>query len=593
VEAIARILDRIDVAFGAALLPLAVWILLSGLDDLLVDAVWIASRLSPKAHQPLPQHDLEPLTAIFVPLWHEHEVIRSMVEHNCAAIHYRNYHFFLGAYPNDAPTLAEARRLEHERPNVHLAVCPHDGPTSKADCLNWIYQHMAIHEEQHGVRFETIVIHDAEDLIHPRAIAAINAALESYDTVQVPVLALPTPVHNLTHGLYCDEFAEYQSRDMPVRETMGAFLPSCGVGTGYRREALEKLAAHNQNRIFEPACLTEDYENGLRLHRLGARQCFLTATQRGDSIVATREYFPRRAGAAIRQRTRWLTGNVLQTWERHGWPGGLVQRYWLWRDRKSLAGSLVTAAANLISAYATWRLWLGHDRVWNDWQAGWIFPITAAFLLWRLAVRMYCSAQVYGLGFAIFAPLRLVFGNAVNALAAANAAITYLRARWRGEPLRWVKTEHEYPSRTALCEHKRSLEEVLVGSAHLTAEDIEQARRSQPPGVPLPTWLVQAGFVTEEQMAEAISLRESLPLAKILSGDLEPRVSRLLPGRVIQELRVLPFRLEEGTLHVVAAGTPDGKLHDDLRRFTALAIRFHVITPTEFAALAEAVMDPP
>jgi hypothetical protein len=94
-------------------------------------------------------------------------------------------------------------------------------------------------------------------------------------------------------------------------------------------------------------------------------------------------------------------------------------------------------------------------------------------------------------------------------------------------------------------------------------------------------------------MAEAISLRESLPLAKILSGDLEPRVSRLLPGRVIQELRVLPFRLEEGTLHVAAAGTPDGKLQDDLRRFTALAIRFHVITPSEFAALAEAVMDPP
>ena len=92
--------------------------------------------------------------------------------------------------------------------------------------------------------------------------------------VQVPVLALPTPLSHWTHGLYCDEFAEYQSRDMPVREAMGAFLPSCGVGTGYRREALERLAAHSHNRIFEPSCLTEDYENGLRLHQLGARQCF-------------------------------------------------------------------------------------------------------------------------------------------------------------------------------------------------------------------------------------------------------------------------------------------------------------------------------
>ncbi len=82
---------------------------------------------------------------------------------------------------------------------------------------------MALYEERHGLHFETVIIHDAEDLIHPRAVAAINAALETHDTVQVPVLALPTPLSNLTHGLYCDEFAEYQTRDMPVREAMGSF----------------------------------------------------------------------------------------------------------------------------------------------------------------------------------------------------------------------------------------------------------------------------------------------------------------------------------------------------------------------------------
>jgi len=36
-----------------------------------------------------------------------------------------------------------------------------------------------------------------------------------------------------THGLYCDEFAEYQLKDIPARQRLGGFLPSNGVGTGF------------------------------------------------------------------------------------------------------------------------------------------------------------------------------------------------------------------------------------------------------------------------------------------------------------------------------------------------------------------------
>ena len=46
---------------------------------------------------------------------------------------------------------------------------------------------------------------------------------------------------------------------------MGGFIPSNGVGAGYSRRALEMLAAAHSNRIFEPGCLTEDYENGFRV----------------------------------------------------------------------------------------------------------------------------------------------------------------------------------------------------------------------------------------------------------------------------------------------------------------------------------------
>src|SRR5262249_59459649 len=92
--------------------------------------------------------------AIMVPLWKEHAVIAHMLEHNLAALRYTNYHFFVGAYPNDDPTLDAVVSVANRFPNVHLAMCPHDGPTSKADCLNWIYQHIGLYEEQTGERFD-------------------------------------------------------------------------------------------------------------------------------------------------------------------------------------------------------------------------------------------------------------------------------------------------------------------------------------------------------------------------------------------------------------------------------------------------------
>src|SRR5277367_2650807 len=243
-----------------------------------------------------------------------------MVEHNASAINYSNYHFFIGAYPNDDPTLDAVRDLEARFPHVHLAVCPHNGPTSKADCLNWIYQRMLLFEEHHSTSFELVVTHDAEDLIHPEAFSLINHYADDFDMVQVPVLPLPTPLTDWVHGMYCDEFAEWQMKDMPARQLMGSFVPSNGVGTGFTREALEKLANAERNLIFEPSCLTEDYENGLRLHRLGCKQMFvpltMSSSKPGATLVATREFFPQTARTAIRQRSRWIQGIALQCWER-------------------------------------------------------------------------------------------------------------------------------------------------------------------------------------------------------------------------------------------------------------------------------------
>src|ERR1700730_3277044 len=161
---------RTDSFVAALILPLAILILISGLDDLVVDAVWLWGWAKAKSRNIAtiePASTPEKRIAIFVPLWKEHAVIASMLEHNIAAIHYDNYDFFVGVYPNDERTMDVVRDVEERFPRVHLAICPHDGPTSKADCLNWVYQRMLLHEEQYNIRHDIVVTHDAEDLIHP------------------------------------------------------------------------------------------------------------------------------------------------------------------------------------------------------------------------------------------------------------------------------------------------------------------------------------------------------------------------------------------------------------------------------------------
>lgn len=187
--------------------------------------------------------------AILVPLCHEHRVIGEMCEHNLAAILFGNYNFFVGVYPNDALMFQAVDRVARSHAHVHLALCPHDGPTSKGDCLNSTYNHMAEYEQRHGIEFEIVVIHDTEDLVHPRALQLINWFSREYQMVQVPGLPLATSLAEWTHGVYCDEFAQFQLKDSPVRQELGGFLPSNGVGTGFERSVLESLRAQNQGGI--------------------------------------------------------------------------------------------------------------------------------------------------------------------------------------------------------------------------------------------------------------------------------------------------------------------------------------------------------
>ncbi|HUE01837.1 MAG TPA: glycosyl transferase family protein [Bryobacteraceae bacterium] len=591
----------LDAWIAAWLVPLAVYVLISGLDDLFLDLAfvyrWLMLHLFGRpwfAWPTLEEVDAAPRRriAIFVPLWHEHGVIGSMLERNIPATMYYAAEFFVGAYPNDAETVATVRNAARKFPRVHLALCPHDGPTSKADCLNWIYQRMLAHEESHGVRFDMVVTHDAEDVIHPESMRWINYFAGSYDMVQVPVLPLATPVGQWVHGLYGDEFAEFQTKDIPVRQMWGAFLPGNGVGTAFSRAVLEKLAEAHSNRLFDPECLTEDYENGWRIHALGCRQVFIPLRREGHGLLATREYFPHTFHTAVRQRARWVMGIVLQSWERRGWRAPARDIYWLWRDRKGILGNLLTPVLNLLFVYGA-VTWGESQLAHHPWIFGmrhrafqWLFSATFVLSGFQMGVRALCSRRVYGWRFAMGVPVRMLIGNWLNCAATVRALALYGNAKAHGRPLVWVKTEHAYPNPAALDVEIRPLGQILVGSQYVLQADVDAAMTAKAVGERIGEYLVRRGKLSEAELYVALSLQQNLPLAALDASEISASATRALPGEVARRWRVLPFRVVAGQLFVAGPELPSDEMTEDLRRSSEMEIQFHLVTPTDFEELA-------
>jgi adsorption protein B len=269
------------------------------------------------------------------------------------------------------------------------------------------------------------------------------------------VLPLPTGLARFTHGNYCDEFAETQWKDLPVRQWLRGFLPSCGVGTGFDRDALDRLGRERGGVIFNPESLTEDYDAGFCLHLMGCRQVFLPVRMEAAGPVATRGYFPSSFRTAVRQRSRWVAGIALQGWERHGWQAPWRQGYWLWRDRKGLAGNLLTPAANLLFLYgcAGYAVALCGGQAWGlgsqiPPRLAAVYSVTFSISLVQMAMRIRWSARVYGWRFAAGVPLRMPWANLVNCAATVVALSQFVGARFTRRALVWRKTEHVYPAST-------------------------------------------------------------------------------------------------------------------------------------------------
>jgi adsorption protein B len=581
---------------------LAVILLISGLDDLIPLGIVLGHHVRRfMRRQPANGKCIDPpesRIAIFVPCWKESGVIGNMVRHNLTAIRYRNFDIFLGAYPNDEATVAVASQLSETFSNVHGAICPLPGPTSKADCLNSIYQGMLQFEQKQGVRFNTIVLHDAEDLIHPQALSLINRERTSYDMVQVPVLPLPTPFFEATHGVYCDEFSEFQNIDMLARQFSGSFVPSCGVGTGFAREILERLA-RERGQVFDAESLTEDYEIGVYIHDHGYRQFFAPITRGDSGFIATREYFPRTSNTAIRQRTRWITGIALQCWERRGWQGSLRTRYWFWRDRKGLLANPLSLLTNFLFLAGLIDLGLSilQHRPWrfavDNPHVTMLCGLTMSLQWFRLSLRMLCVGRIFGPVFALGVPMRSFHANLLNCFASLRATWRYFLAKRDKQKLVWQKTEHAYPTHSTLAEHRRDFDEILVNRGFLAQADLADAKRVMAqvtnldvnPEAKLGEYLLARGLISDEDLCSAISLFSGFPAAHFDANAVRKGVRRTLPAKLARRFGIVPVDVQAGRLIIAGSRIPAPGALETITGFTSLAVDFQLITRRNHAEL--------
>ena len=575
------------------LTPLAMWVFVSGLEDLFLDLCyawcWWRGRFRRKGGGRAP--DRFQRIALLVPCWHEANVIEHMLDDNVAGIDYPNYQIWLGVYPNDPETFSRVLRAERRHPNVRHVMLPHDGPTTKADCLNHLLAGIFVHEETTNDHFDIFFQHDAEDRVHPLELRTANRILQDYGMVQLPVLALETPLRRLTHGVYCDEFADSHLRELPVRAALGGFVPSAGVGTGLRRELVLRLREKHGGNVFDRASLTEDYFLGLQAHELGVAQSFAVERAPNGEFIATRAYFPMEFMHAIRQRTRWIIGNSLQSWEKFGWRGSLGQFYWLWRDRRGLVNHPISLLVNVVfvfglarwaSAASAGEPWvLGNEIASRDLLMSLIFA-NGSFLVWRQLVRGTISGQVYGWAHGWTVLLRTVWSNGINGVAVLRALFVYGRARLLGRPLRWAKTVHVYPG--AASAMGPTLPEILIARGWVSQVAVEEALAAGPLG-DLGLRLLAQGLITESQLYEALAEEHHLPFVKAPAATI---AGADLPPDLLALVRVQACRDEVGRQWLVAPQPPSLTALFEIPRELLPRLRFAVVTPTSYRRLAGA-----
>ena len=559
---------------NSLLLFTAMAIFISSLDDFFIDLCYWVRRVyryfklknirKPITLEMLKNKPEQPI-ALMVPAWQESEVIAKMLEANLKFIDYQHYFFFVGVYQNDPATGAEVDKMVARHSNIKKVVVPNDGPTCKADCLNWIIQAIFLYEKNTSLDFSMIVMHDSEDIIHPLELRLFNYLAPRKDLIQIPLRCLETKWHEFIRGSYLDEFAEFHSKDMVIREDLLGVIPSAGVASCFSKRAIKALCSENEGQPFSTDTLTEDYDVSYRIaEHPGMSQIFVTfpvsvaitkelypkahAKKLHREIpVAVAEYFPNKLWPAIRQKTRWNIGIFFQAIGLSPtWTGGFFRKYYFIHDRKGILTNIIMFPAYFLLINIV-VFWLGGNLLgWPYYifdMPAWLAVANLILLLNRAIHRVYFTTYLYDWRQGLLSIPRILFSNVINFSSTARGTWFYLRHLITGQPIAWDKTTHEYPSLDVLASSYKKLGDLLKEKNLVGETQLELLLQEQKIcRLPLGQLLLRKGILDEDELWDVLSAQTNYARGQLEQACLETAMN-LLDSSLILNYEVFPVEV--------------------------------------------------
>jgi cellulose synthase/poly-beta-1,6-N-acetylglucosamine synthase-like glycosyltransferase len=278
------------------------------------------------------EHDPRPPQLSFsllVPARHEDAVLRETLEQLLRLDHPAFEVLPIVGHDDDA-TAAVAHGVAERHPDQVRVVVDHSWPKNKPKALNAALP---------LCRGEIVGVFDAEDEVDERLLRSVDRSFlaEDADVLQggVQLVNFRSSWFSLRNCL--EYFFWFRSR-LHLQQNH-RFIPLGGNTVFVRAELLRSVGG------WDPECLAEDCELGVRLSAMGAK--IVVAY---DPYLVTREETPGTLWALLKQRTRWSQG-FLQVLRKGEWRR-LPRRSQRMLARYTLAQPFLQAFAGLAIPFA-------------------------------------------------------------------------------------------------------------------------------------------------------------------------------------------------------------------------------------------------
>lgn len=234
---------------------------------------------------------------LLVPARHEDRVLAATLR-GLTAMRHAAVEIVVIVGHDDAATAAVAYQCARERPDLIRVVVDHHAVKNKPRALNTALAHC---------RGDIVGIFDAEDVVHPDLLAAVE---HRFLTDDCAVVQSGVQLMNYRSSWYAvrnvlEYWFWFHSR-LHFQASRG-FIPLGGNTVFVRRDVLEGLGG------WDGDCLAEDCDLGVRISTVGLRVSVMY-----DPELVTREETPHHLSGFVKQRTRWNQG-FLQVMSKGDW----------------------------------------------------------------------------------------------------------------------------------------------------------------------------------------------------------------------------------------------------------------------------------